>query len=640
MSRSESNGNERCAYSPQPPVARLCQILVFALIVVVMLWAPLAFGSVRMWALIPVVGLVWLATVLWVVRLIATGQSPVVFSALGAPVLLAATYAIIRYGLVEVEWVARRDFFVGLSATLLFFLVLNNVRHRWQLGMLLWLWVGLGTLIAVYGIAQVIGLSDSVWGVPQFPANLSRASGPFISPAQYAAYLQLAFPLTAASFLFSRRSLKHKIGLAFACLLMSAGLLLSFANGAWLGWLASLMVLAVYVIRKRGSKLRWAVVGGSTAGLLIVMALISLQIVRQHTYGLQRDQTMDPLRLWKSAVAVGRENVLLGVGPGMFRWHFPQHRTMQAQPFDAGSEYLNIFAEYGVIGCVLLIWLAVAFIIAVVRILLGRAARYSAATPSNRFAFAVGGLAALAGTLVQAVFASTLHAPANLLTLAVICAGVLTCGVHHHAEEDEDADNAGHYAPVRLTQTGNLLLAGALVALLVLFGPRLLATFKSDYWMRRAANTRAAFNYNAAEDAYVRAWKADRRCYEVAVLAGDFFAARATWNVRQRDTLAGEALKWYERASSRNPYARDVLLKTGKLYDALGQRELAAERFQTALEADPNNSAYHIEVALHYRRWGDIALAEESFREAERLEMPADAAPLTVPGRVVETEAQ
>lgn len=95
----------------------------------------------RLWALGPILVAVWAATALWVVRIVTVRNVPVIFSALGAPMLLGAAYVIVRYGLADVE------------SVLVFFLVLNNVRHRWQITAMLWTWVGLGTLTALYGIA-------------------------------------------------------------------------------------------------------------------------------------------------------------------------------------------------------------------------------------------------------------------------------------------------------------------------------------------------------------------------------------------------------------------------------------------------------------------------------------------------------
>jgi O-antigen ligase len=599
-------------------MARLCQLAIFAIVQVILIASPLAFGATRWWALGPLLGLIWLGVAFWIARILLLQAVPVIFSAIGAPVLLCATYVIVRYGLVDAEPLARTDVFVAVGATLLFFLILNNLRHRWQITVLVWTWAILGGIIALYGISQVVGLTDRVWQIPQFAKYRGQASGTFINPSHCAAYLQLVFPLVLANFLFSRRRFAHKLVLFFSGLLIVAGLLLSFADGAWLGWLASLFVLAVYIIRRRGSKFRWAVIGGSVLGVVIVVALMGLQIVRQRAPGKGPETVQYRLPLWRSAWTVARQSPLLGVGPGMFQWQFPSQRTLQQQPGDANNEYLNLFAEYGLIGALLVVWALVAFTVSTVRILLQRAARYSAATPSNRFAFAVGGLAALAAALVNMVFGNTLHAPANLFTLVAIMAAVLTCGVHHHGEDDEDSAKAGHYAPLRFTRMTKFLLAGSLALVLLIFSPRLLKTCKTHYFFDAAERARQALNWDAAELGYRHALAADRRNFEAAGALGDLFAARATWNRRQQSAFASEALRWYAQAHTTNPYGYGVLIKMARVYDLLDKRELAAERLGQALKFDPHNASYHVQLGLHHLRWGQTAEALAAFREAQR----------------------
>jgi Flp pilus assembly protein TadD len=80
-----------------------------------------------------------------------------------------------------------------------------------------------------------------------------------------------------------------------------------------------------------------------------------------------------------------------------------------------------------------------------------------------------------------------------------------------------------------------------------------------------------------------------------------------------------EALTWYDRALTANPHDADVLVTMGRAYDVLGKRELASERYQRAIEADPQNATYHAQLALHYQRWGEMDDAVASFARAYEL---------------------
>ena len=84
---------------PQSPVGHVCQTAVVTLSALVLVFAPLAFGAVRFWALGPILIVIGLAGVLWIVRILSTREIPVVFSALGPPVIALTAYGVIRYGL-------------------------------------------------------------------------------------------------------------------------------------------------------------------------------------------------------------------------------------------------------------------------------------------------------------------------------------------------------------------------------------------------------------------------------------------------------------------------------------------------------------------------------------------------------------
>jgi tetratricopeptide (TPR) repeat protein len=421
-------------------------------------------------------------------------------------------------------------------------------------------------------------------------------------------------------------------------------LLATFSRSYWLGWLASLLVLVAYVIRKRGYKFRWFVIGTGMLVVVIAVAMITAYVLRHRSGGSADDPegglSLNPELLqnlperppsiaqaakgalppfWKSAIAVGQRNPWLGSGPGMFKWLYPSVRTLQGQPDYASNEYLNLFADYGLIGCVVIFWLIVAFVLTAIQVLEARAARYSAATPSNRFAFTVGGLAAFAAALVQAALDMNLHAPANAFTLAAIMAVVLTCGVHLRDTDDDAVNRPGEYAAMRLKGANKLVLVAALVVAATLLATRSRHSFPSYLSLRLAEHAKTQMNWSQAEKYYRRAIGFDPRNFEAAGAFGDFYAARATWNAREREELCDKALRWYHRAHTLNPYAGDVLIKTGRLYDVLGKREQASERLTRALEADPNNSSYHAQLGLHYLRWGDREKAAASFRRAHEL---------------------
>ncbi len=485
--------------------------------------------------------------------------------------------------------------------------------------MFAWALVGTGTLVAGYALRQVLLGGTWVWAFPQYDQYLGRASGTFVSPYHCAAYLQMVFPIAAANFLFSRRSLEQKVVMGVACLLIVAALLLTAATNGWLGGLASVIVLLIYIIKRGGKKSRWLMVGVGLLGLLLIVALIGLLAGSETGRDFISSERQSRAILWRSAWEIGRDNVLLGAGPGMFRWLYPAQRTLQGVVDSTQNEYLNMFTEYGLIGLALMLWALAAFVMAATQILSVRAARYSASTMSNRYAFTVGGLAAVVAIAVGSVFDSSLHAPANLFTMVAIMAATLTCGVHPGSKMDVDEELPGRYTPRSLKGLNKLALVATLACAILLLASRLSKSWPSDVCLRLAERDRNRCDWPDAEEHYLRAWNFDRRNFEVTRALGDFFSARATWDIARRDRLLDKALTWYDRALTANPRDADVFVKMGRAYDALGKRELANERFQRAIQADPQNATYHAQIALHYRRWGERDDAIASFARAYEL---------------------
>jgi len=620
VSHRSGNRNVRAVWTgPQSPLGHVCQTSIVVLSLLVLVFAPLAFGAVRLWALGPIFIAIEVAGALWIVRILNAREIPVVFSTVDPPVVALTAYGVIRYGLSEIEPIASAPMMLWLAAALLFFLVLNNVRHRWHVTLVVWVLVGAGTVVALCALGQGIAGSSSVWAFPQYDRYLGSASGTFIRPSHGAAYLQMVFPIAAATFLFSRRRFEQKVAIAIACLLMGAALLLVAAPNGLLGWLASMIVLLVYIIKRGSKKSRWLMLGVGLLGFLLVAALISLLASGASQQGFPTAERSYRGALWYAAWQMARGNLLLGAGPGMFRWLYPAHRTLQGVVDTPDSEYGSIFAECGLVGCVLAVWVLVAFVIATVQILSVRASRYSASTPSNRYAFAVGGLAAVIGVAIGVIFDSSLHAPANLFTLVAIMATTLTCGVHPSGKVEEDEELPGRYAPLKIKGVNKAALVASLVIVVLLLASRLRKSYPSDSYLRLARQAGDSLDWDTARERYLQAWKSDRRNFEVTTAIGDQLSARATWDVAQREKLLDEALTWYERAFTANPCAMDVQIKIARVYDALGKREFAEERYRRAVQADPENASYLAQLGLHGLRWGETEHAVASLARAYEL---------------------
>ena len=595
------------------PVVRFCHRAVFAIIMFILVAAPILAGRGQRLAEELFMIAVLAAAGFWAIRVLIVRETQVVFSPLGAPFLLVATYAFIRYALAGVEPVARPDMLRAVSGVLLFFLVLNDIRHRWQITTLVWTLTGLGVLMSGFALVQVF--------------RGDRPTAFFARPADLAVYLLLVLAMVAGNFFFSRRTLPEKIGFAFAGLLACSAFASARAYWHWLGWLGALFVVALFVIQKRGWRFRWLLMGGC---VLIAVSVIVLLINKgsPSTWSPAPSPALtapvpaavpNPPPLWKSVLSVSPRNLWLGAGPGMVEWLYPGQRTLQSRVRRSPNEYCNVFAETGLIGCALMAWIFVGFIVAVVQILNLRAGRSVVAPQSNRYAFAIAGLVALVAVLINTAVDLDLRNAGNSCTLLIIMGTALTCGVHRRMNEEEPAQQPGRYTVQRMQGPSRVVLAVGLGVLLLMLFSHLWHTFPAAWFLRKGDRAAAELNWDAAENSYRRAYRFDVRDFQPALALGDLFSARATWNARQREPLGLQAIAWYRRARTLNPYAYDVLIRIGRIYDSVGQRKDALENYRQAVQNDPKNASYHVQLGLHYQRWGDTELAAKSFHTARQL---------------------
>src|SRR5438093_3232879 len=265
-----------------------------------------------------------------------------------------------------------------------------------------------GALFAVLGLAQeALGSGDILW-ISGEPAISGRASGPFINPNHFAAWLEMVIPAGLAYLVAVagrvRRQLTHaaEAGRGMGVRSKRAWVAALIANQRRL-WapLVAAAGLATMGVAHRASGSR-----GGTAALLAGLGVVGAGVAMRGTSRSQRARRWLPaaialglfltsavsLRLWAAAgseengATVGEVDVGLGdrlaasvlgkaivqdhplFGTGLGSW-LHAFRPYQAPPVEGGiwdhahNDYLELAAESGIVGAVLVLF----FVIAVVR---------------------------------------------------------------------------------------------------------------------------------------------------------------------------------------------------------------------------------------------------------------------------------
>jgi len=253
--------------------------------------------------------------------------------------------------------------------------------------------VGVLGVVAVVGILQVAFCAELAAWQPvlgRVARKCHRAHG------FYSIYMTLGGVLTVV-LLAALPSLLEARGrprwVALSWLAGVVGLALTYVRGAWVGFGVGVLTLAGSL--RHGRRL---LIGG-IVGLAVVLLLLPGVRDRARSIVDPADPTSsERLLMWRSGLAMARDHVVTGVGPGQSKRVYPDYAAPQVIHKHRGhlhSTPLQILVERGVLG--LAAWLALfaAFFVRVVPL-----ARRLVVAGDARHPLVSGAVAAVAGFLV------------------------------------------------------------------------------------------------------------------------------------------------------------------------------------------------------------------------------------------------
>ncbi|MBN1594820.1 tetratricopeptide repeat protein [candidate division FCPU426 bacterium] len=262
-----------------------------------------------------------------------------------------------------------------LSFLLVFLLAAMLARHIRSVRPMLVLFFTLGVLLAVYGIYQhAAGLVQSyqdIYAAQQPNGSLEqavadrllsrRAFSLFTYPNLLAGFLALLLPLGFSLLTTTtRRWAAWAYGLGIV--LMVTGV---YASGSLGGWICAMAGLACYFYLRRvfavpSSAARAMPLRVWLAGGLLALLGAATIFISRGPYAFWSDATARACN-WASALRIGWDHFITGVGPGMFGVVFPDYQLTQGYYVRFGHNFfLHAFAETGFLGAGAWVWLLAA----------------------------------------------------------------------------------------------------------------------------------------------------------------------------------------------------------------------------------------------------------------------------------------
>jgi O-antigen ligase len=429
--------------------------LLEAVLYILIVFTPLAFGSVHPWAYrlidffvfallafwflqaskdgrftytkTPLIFFLPLACVFFVFQILPLPVSMVDFLSPGRQALRAAAGLSTGYDTLAVyPWAARGQALYLFSILAIFFLVTNHVRTREQANRIICAALGTGAVLALLAISQ--------------KAVLGRTSFlPFINKNHFAGYMEVLALMSASMLSFKLASINNKgeglkdallrvfsgpgavsvVLLTFLVVFFSSSVMLTGSRGGILALLLSLIVLGGLTAKN------WRQ-GVLLLGACSLVLIVSLSVAADN-YVVRRLWTMSNFaqdssaqfryRVWEDTAKIAKEFPVAGVGLGGFETVYPSYKNTEAgyNVFQPENDYLYILAEGGVVGFTLVLAFCGIYIAQVASWLQKRKDAFS-------LGVSAGALCGLAALMLHGLADINLHIPAILLLITVLMA--------------------------------------------------------------------------------------------------------------------------------------------------------------------------------------------------------------------------
>jgi O-antigen ligase len=484
------------------------QSLTFSLFLFVLLFAPLAFGTVETWSHGILQFTVALASLLLAVSLFRRkgstlripGRLPLFLLAgwtllqlLPLPVaairfLTPTTYEMYR-PLLEVDPLIRwlpltlhpkatlLAFCRWTSFALFYLLTVQLLSEARRLKPAVTLIAAFSSLLAVESILQKLTSPEAIFWFRTAPASASPI-GPWVYSNQFAGFMEMVFPLVIALFLFYRPHVHYEITfrdriialftlpganryllLGTGAVLIAVAILLSLSRGGIITLCLAFLFIAFLSIRVTPDRqVRWGIV--ISVSVILMITWFGWQPIMKEFGSLWEGevlQTSGRLPLFKDGMKIFADFPLTGTGIGTFRDVYPAYRSMPGDTvYDhAHNDYLELLVEGGLIGFFLGSWFVLSVIDNVIGALLRRRENYSVL-------ITIGALTGMLALLLHCFIDFQLASGANALYFFFIC-GLAVSGANTRLHYQTRSTFLRQQPPAPL-------LLQALLALAVLIG--------------------------------------------------------------------------------------------------------------------------------------------------------------------------
>jgi O-antigen ligase len=401
-------------------LSAIVRYLLYALLI----FTPLAHGSVQGWSITTIHLITTIALTALLIQKTWTWDWKWINTPLDKPFLCLAVLCILSSVFSLHHRTSLWAVILLLNYVTIFYLIIHTVNTRSRLRNLIYVIIGVATLLSIFGLMKKLGSNPFPWyDYSHLKRGTDIVSSTYVNPNHFAGYLEMAIPLILGLLLIGLRGGKL-ILLCYLSLILLTGLIISLSRGGWvsatigLAFMAAALLISPYFERK---KLFATIVAGSLFLALIVVANRPVvHEIRTLTEKAEEPSFASRVLVWGKVLNMTSDHPLLGTGPGTFSTIFTQYQPagFTKRFFRAHNDYLQFISEMGMFLVPIVGWMMIAFY--------GKGLK-KLKNPSRLVrGTTLGAMSGVTAILIHSIFDFNLHIPANALVFTVLAAIVVS----------------------------------------------------------------------------------------------------------------------------------------------------------------------------------------------------------------------
>jgi O-antigen ligase len=379
-----------------------------------LLFGPLAFGTVEPWSLFILEAGSATLLVVWLLQRLRSESQVVRSNPLFAPMLAFGGLVVLQLvtGLSSYRYVTWTAALLLSSIGILCFLltqVLRRAQDITRFGIVITVF---GFVLAFFAVIQDLSSNGRIYWL-RLPRSGGWIYGPYVNHNHYAGLMEMLFPIPLAMCLSRRMERGPKIALACAAAFMASTIVLCGSRGGVIALVVQLALVSAFLaVPRKSPKVAmtlgacmavgalWVIlVGGS--GIADRLSTLHTEAHTELSTGLRLTVTHDCIRMFAA-------RPVLGWGLGTFPTAYPPFQSFFSNIFvnEAHDDYAQLLVEMGALGVLTMFWfLALLFRAAWRKLRSGKLGVNGGA--------ALAGILGCVGILVHSFFDFNLQVPAN-----------------------------------------------------------------------------------------------------------------------------------------------------------------------------------------------------------------------------------